>query len=53
MVDGEVIDPRTFRAELKPYLAEFLCKACAPVRAERFTSATEMRDALLQIRTSL
>lgn len=41
-----VIDPRTIRSELGPELAEFLIKACAPYRDERFASAQEMHDVL-------
>jgi Protein kinase domain len=46
VVDGQVIDPRTFRSGLSPDLAEFLIKACAPASADRFTTAAEMRLAL-------
>lgn len=53
MVGREVIEPRTFRAELGADLAAFLLKACAAVRSERFTTATEMRDELRGIRAAL
>jgi uncharacterized protein (TIGR02653 family) len=45
-----VIDPRSVRPELKPELAEFLLRACAPYRAERFATAREMRSALSDAR---
>ena len=38
-----VIDPRTVRPDLRPELAEFLLKACAPYRSERFSTARDMR----------
>jgi hypothetical protein len=53
VADGPVIDPRTFRSDLGPDLAEFLIKACAPVSAGRFTTAAEMQLALRTIRTHL
>jgi uncharacterized protein (TIGR02653 family) len=40
------------RPDLSPELAQFLQKACAPHRDERFGSAREMRDALSEIRAS-
>lgn len=43
-----VIDPRTIRSDLAPDLAEFLIKACAPARADRFSTAAEMQLALRQ-----
>jgi hypothetical protein len=48
-----VIDPRTVRHELKPELAEFLVKACAPASADRFPTAAEMLTALRSIRADL
>ena len=39
-------DPRAFRTELPAEFADFLVKACAPERQERFVSASEMRAAL-------
>jgi hypothetical protein len=48
-----VIDPRTIRADLDPGLAEFLIKACAPARADRFATAADMRLALRAIRAGL
>lgn len=53
MVDEPVIDPRKIRPDLRPDLAEFLIKACAPVKAERFSTAAEMRDALRKVRAEL
>jgi uncharacterized protein (TIGR02653 family) len=50
MVGESVIDPRTIRADLDSELAEFLVKACAPYRSERFTTAQEMKDALSRTR---
>jgi serine/threonine protein kinase len=51
--DEDVIDPRTFRPDLDDGLAEFLIKACASDRAERFATAAEMEADLREIRTSL
>lgn len=45
-VDRQPRDPRDFRQDISPALAAFLMKACAPWRAERFATATEMRVAL-------
>lgn len=45
-----VIDPRTVRADLRPELAEFVLKACAPYRSDRFATAQEMRDTLESVR---
>ena len=53
MVGQPVIDPRTVRPGLGAELAEFLIKACAPANADRFATATEMRDALRNIRADL
>ena len=53
MVDEPVIDPRKIRPDLRPDLAEFLIKACAPAKAERFPTAAEMRDALRLVRAEL
>jgi len=41
-----VIDPLTIRNDLRAHLVEFLVKACAPYRSERFATAHEMRAAL-------
>lgn len=45
-----VIDPRTLRSDLGPELAEFLLKACAPYRTQRFGTAREMHVALEPLR---
>lgn len=50
MVGENVIDPRTIRPDLDPDLAAFIIKACAPYRSERFSTAQEMKDALLALR---
>jgi hypothetical protein len=42
----QVIDPRTIRPDLSGALAEFLLKACAPDRADRFATANDMKCAL-------
>jgi len=52
-VDGEVIDPRAGRPDLESNLAEFLRKACAPLRADRFGTAAEMEADLRAIREKL
>jgi uncharacterized protein (TIGR02653 family) len=46
MVGEQVIDPRTIRPELSDAIAEFLLKACAADRADRYTTAKEMKSAL-------
>jgi serine/threonine protein kinase len=53
MIDEPVIDPRTVRPDLKPELAEFLVKACASTRPERYSTAADMQRALREIRTDL
>ena len=53
MTDELVIDPATIRPDLSPGLAEFLTKACAPINADRFSTATEMQLALTTIRCDL
>jgi len=53
VVDGLVIDPRTYRFDLGPDLAEFLIKACAPASRGRFAAAAEMQLALRNIRAHL
>ena len=53
MLGEPVIDPRTIRPDLGPGLAEFLIKACAPAKNDRFASATEMRQALRDVRADL
>ncbi|MGI8622903.1 MAG: protein kinase domain-containing protein, partial [Solirubrobacteraceae bacterium] len=51
MVGESVIDPLTIRSDLDASLAEFLDKACAPYRSERFATAQEMKDALSGLRS--
>ncbi len=53
MVAEPVIDPRTVRGDLRPELAEFLIRACAASRADRFATAADMRLALRKIRADL
>jgi serine/threonine protein kinase len=48
-----VIDPRTIRPDLNAELAQFLMKACAPAKPDRFSTAAEMQLALDEVRTSL
>jgi len=48
-----VIDPRTIRPELNEELAQFLMKACAPDKPDRFATAAEMQLALDEIRTGM
>jgi hypothetical protein len=50
LIDAEVTDPRAFRSDVSPDLAEFLVRACAPVSHDRFSAATEMRLALRNVR---
>ena len=45
-------DPLSIRPDLSPPLAQFLMRACAPYRDERFSSAREMREALSELRPS-
>jgi Protein tyrosine and serine/threonine kinase len=52
-VDGPVTDPRTIRFDLGQDLAEFLMKACAPARVDRFPTAADMKLALRNIRANL
>jgi len=47
--DARPRDPREHRPELSPALTEFLMRACAPYRDERFQTAMEMRAALAAI----
>jgi serine/threonine protein kinase len=53
MVDEPVIDPRKIRPDIRANLADFLIKACAPAKADRFSTAAEMRNALRNIRADL
>jgi uncharacterized protein (TIGR02653 family) len=43
-------DPHQFRNDLDGRLVEFLLKACAPDRQQRFETAAEMRAALASVR---
>jgi Protein tyrosine and serine/threonine kinase len=52
-VGQPVTDPRAIRRDLDPGLATFLGRACAPVSAERFATAADMRLALRNIRADL
>lgn len=51
--DGLVTDPRAFRSDLDPDLADFLIRACAAASADRFATAEKMRLALRDIRACL
>jgi serine/threonine protein kinase len=53
LTDEPVIDPRTVRSDLNAGLAEFLIKACAPARVDRFSTAAEMQHALHKARVDL
>jgi hypothetical protein len=53
LIDEPVIDPRTIRPDLSPELAEFLIRACAPARVDRFSTAAEMQLTLRHIRADL
>jgi hypothetical protein len=53
MVGEELRDPRQFRPDLEEPLAEFLAKACAPYREDRFATAVEMREALRDLRNRM
>ena len=52
MVGVKPTDPLSIRSDLSPKLAQFLMKACAPYRDERYSSAREMRDALSALRAA-
>jgi hypothetical protein len=53
MLDEPVIDPRVFRPDLNPALAEFLIEACAPANVDCFSTAAEMQLALQKVRADL
>ncbi len=53
LADESVTDPRTIRSDLKPALAEFLIKVCAPASVDRFSTAGDMQLALRNIRAGL
>jgi serine/threonine protein kinase len=50
---GRPRDPRQFRTDLPAPLAQFLIRACAPLRTERFKSAKEMSGALEAVAASI
>jgi uncharacterized protein (TIGR02653 family) len=50
MIGESVRDPRLVRPDLSTGLADFLMKACAPTRQERFDTAREMKEALASLR---
>jgi ATP-dependent Lon protease len=50
MIGAQVIDPLTVRADLPAEISDFLVRACAPYRSDRFATAHEMRAALAAIR---
>jgi uncharacterized protein (TIGR02653 family) len=52
-LDVEPRDPRQFRVDLDPALAELLIRACAPDRGRRFQTAGEMKAALTSARQAL
>ncbi|KKL05065.1 hypothetical protein LCGC14_2609770, partial [marine sediment metagenome] len=53
MAGEKVRDPRLLRSDLRAELADFLIKACAALREQRFSSAHEMKAALAGIRSGL
>jgi serine/threonine protein kinase len=53
MLGREVKDIRSVRVGVADPLAEFLLRACAPYRSERFQTAKEMRSALVESTRSL
>ena len=53
MADVEPRDPRQFRNDLPAPLAEFLLRACAADRSDRFHTAVEMKTALEAVRAGL
>jgi serine/threonine protein kinase len=53
MLDEPLIDPRAFRPDLNPALAEFLIKACASANVDRFSTAADMQLALRTVRDDL
>ena len=52
MVGVKPTDPLSIRPDLSPQLAQFLMKACAPYRDERYSSAREMHEALRVMQNS-
>jgi len=53
MVGDDVRDPRSIRPDLPAALADFLLKACASYRGERFATAIEMKRLLEEVRQAL
>lgn len=53
MLDVEPRDPRTIRKDLSGDLGDFLLKACANDRDQRFQTAAEMKAALEAVRATL
>lgn len=53
MVGENVRDPKDFRPDLPEDLTDFLRRACAPYRGDRFTTAVEMREELEEIRLGM
>jgi uncharacterized protein (TIGR02653 family) len=53
MVGEEVRDPQQFRPDLLPKLVDFLRKACAPYRDDRFQLAAQMKSELEIIRSEM
>ncbi len=51
--DTDPRDPRHFRSDLNDGLAEFLIRACASDRSDRFQTAAEMKAALVAARSLL
>jgi uncharacterized protein (TIGR02653 family) len=51
MLGEPVRDPRKFRSDLPDALGQFLQKACAPDRDDRFKTAVEMRTQLQAVRS--
>lgn len=49
----EMINPKRSRPDLDEELATFLCKATAPGRSERFSTAVEMATELRRVRQAL
>ena len=53
VLDSDPRDPRQFRKDLNAELAEFLMRACANDRTERFETAADMKSTLEAIRASM
>ena len=53
MVDEDVADPSEVRPDLSADLRDFLLKACASNRSERFSTAAEMAAELRRVRESV